>query len=252
MENPPDNSSGQMFTCPTGANGSESWVCSSADNGEAPCARQIPIDLAAKRNPKFLRVRIFRDSEQTENGVLRWDSAPLGSVNACLPETHHADFDFPVSPGMSFEPGRHLLGIEVAGPSKPVRWLKVLSLHIPADNDEPTLPRDPGATELFTITSHCDFAWRHPRAWHERRYIKVMRQALALLRRYPHYIFQLETKNEMLDPFMKWAGRHAPKLIDELKEHLNSGRVEVVCALSNPRLSEVYPEAIVRNMVLGR
>ena len=110
----------------------------------------------------------------------------------------------------------------------------------------------PECTQFYTITSHQDFAWRHSRAWHEERYIQVLRTVLDIMRRHPHYIFQLETKLQQLDPFLKWAGEHDAHLIDELKLRLGEGRLEVVCALSNPRISEVYPETIIRNMAMGR
>lgn len=75
----------------------DSWARSTG-----PRRRQIHVDLDTKHNPKFLRLRLCRDCEQTERGKAFWDGEPLGSVNANLPETHPADFDFPVSPRMNF------------------------------------------------------------------------------------------------------------------------------------------------------
>jgi len=227
-------------------------LCSDSGGSGAPARLETAIDLDTDHRPKFVRVTLRRNNEQTERGVLYWDGEPLGQVNAWLAEECRTDLDLSVSPAMSFGAGPHTLTCEIPGPAQPVRRLEILALHIPADDEESLLAKDPTALEFYTITSHQDFAWRHSRRWHVERYVKAMRAALDLVRRYPHYVFQVETMKEQLVPFMEWAERNDPALIEVLKDLLNQGRLEVVCALSNPRLTEVYPETIVRNMVLGR
>ena len=72
------------------------------------------------------------------------------------------------------------------------------------------------------------------------------------MRDHPHYIWQLENENEELRPFLVRAARQWPEMIDEFWQRVREGRIEVLIAITDPRLSEVYPETIIRNMVLAR
>jgi len=105
---------------------------------------------------------------------------------------------------------------------------------------------------IVNASSHCDWAWRHSRAWHEQRYAETIHQVLLLMRQHPHYVWQLENENEQLAPFLKIAKDRWPELIGEFWQRVREGRIEVVNAISNPRLTEVYPETLVRNLVLGK
>ena len=105
---------------------------------------------------------------------------------------------------------------------------------------------------IVNIASHCDWAWGHTRAWHENRYADMIRDYLMLMRANPKLVWQLETVNEQLQPFLDKAQREWPGLTDEFWQRVRQGRIEVVCGYSNPRLSEVYPELFVRNLVLGK
>jgi alpha-mannosidase len=105
---------------------------------------------------------------------------------------------------------------------------------------------------VVTITSHCDWAWIHSRAWHEGRYAEMIRRYLAIMRENPDYVWQVENVNEQLLPFLAKARRDWPGLVDEFWQGVKQGRIEVVVGYSNPRISEVYPEIFVRNLVLGK
>jgi len=105
---------------------------------------------------------------------------------------------------------------------------------------------------VVTTSAHCDWSWGHSRAWHEDRYAEIIRNVLLLMRQYPSYTWQLENENEQLAPFLRKAAGQWPELIDEFWQRVREGRIEVIVAISDPRLTEVYPETIVRNMVLGK
>lgn len=105
---------------------------------------------------------------------------------------------------------------------------------------------------IVTVTSHCDWAWVHSRAWHEGRYTEMIRRYLKIMRENPGYVWQVENVNEQLLPFLAKARQDWPELIGEFWKGVNDGRIEVVVGYSNPRISEVYPETFVRNLVLGK
>ena len=114
--------------------------------------------------------------------------------------------------------------------------------------DAPVVPKLP----IVNIASHCDWSWAHTRAWHENRYADMIHDYLMLMRTNPKLVWQFETVNEQLQPFLVKAQRQWPGLIDEFWQRVKEGRIEVVNAYSNPRLSEVYPELFVRSLVLGK
>jgi len=105
---------------------------------------------------------------------------------------------------------------------------------------------------IVTVTSHCDWAWVHSRAWHEGRYAEMIRRYLMIMRENPDYVWQVENVNEQLLPFLAKAREQWPELIGEFWKGVKDGRIEVVVGYSNPRISEVYPEIFVRNLVLGK
>ncbi len=80
----------------------------------------------------------------------------------------------------------------------------------------------------------------------------MVRRYLAIMRESPKFVWQLETVNEQLLPFLDKARRDWPELVNEFWQRVKEGRIEVVIGYSNPRLSEVYPEIFVRNLVLGK
>ncbi|MBI5817851.1 MAG: hypothetical protein HZA88_02600 [Verrucomicrobia bacterium] len=105
---------------------------------------------------------------------------------------------------------------------------------------------------VVNASSHCDWCWGHTRMWHEQRYAEIIRQVLGLMRDHPQYVWLLENESEQLAPFLDKAAREWPELIAEFWQRVREGRIEIVGAASNPRLTEVYPETMVRNLVLGK
>lgn len=130
--------------------------------------------------------------------------------------------------------------------------LLVLLTALPADGAPPPQPASEPRLTVVTASSHCDWTWGHTRAWHAERYAQIIRNVLLLMRQHPHYVWQLETENEELAPFLERARQEWPELIDEFWQRLREGRIEVIGAISAPRLCEVYPETMVRNLVLGK
>jgi alpha-mannosidase len=118
-----------------------------------------------------------------------------------------------------------------------------------ASDEQP--PVEPKLT-IVNVASHCDWAWVHTRAWHENRYADMIHDYLLLMRDNPKLVWQLETVNEQLLPFLTKAEQQWPGMIDEFWQRVKEGRIEVVSGYSNPRLSEVYPELFVRSLVLGK
>ncbi len=119
--------------------------------------------------------------------------------------------------------------------------------------DEGAKPAAKPAEMTFVTTSaHCDWTWGHSRAWHEDRYAQIIHDVLILMRENPRYVWQLENENEELAPFLKKAAQQWPGMIDEFWRRVREGRIEVIVAIANPRLTEVYPETLVRNLVLGK
>jgi len=105
---------------------------------------------------------------------------------------------------------------------------------------------------VVNASSHCDWSWGHTRLWHEQRYAEIIRQVLVLMRSHPRYVWLLENEAEELAPFLDKAAREWPELVAEFWQRVREGRIEIVGAVSNPRLTEVYPETMVRNLVLGK
>ncbi|HPM79076.1 MAG TPA: hypothetical protein PLF81_00155 [Candidatus Anammoximicrobium sp.] len=132
-----------------------------------------------------------------------------------------------------------------------VLLLVLLTTLSSAGAEPPQAVPEPRLT-IVTASSHCDWTWGHTRAWHAERYAQIIRNVLLLMRRHPHYVWQLETENEELAPFLEQARQKWPELIDEFWQRVREGRIEVIGAISAPRLCEVYPETMVRNLVLGK
>ena len=105
---------------------------------------------------------------------------------------------------------------------------------------------------VVTVTSHCDWAWVHTRAWHEARYADAIQNYLIIMREYPNYVWQLENVNQELLPFLARADQDWPGLADEFWQRVRQGRIEIVVGFSNPRISEVYPETFVRDLIFGK
>lgn len=117
---------------------------------------------------------------------------------------------------------------------------------------EAAKPKPDGTLTIVTTAAHCDWAWGHSRQWHEDRYAQIIHDVLLLMRKHSGFVWQLENENEELAPFFAKAREQWPGMEDEFWRRVREGRIEVLVAISNPRISEVYPETFVRNLVLGK
>lgn len=130
-------------------------------------------------------------------------------------------------------------------------FLMPLALSGPRAQCAATVAAEPPLT-VVNVSSHCDWCWGHTRLWHEGRYAETIRQVLGLMREHPNYIWQLENENEELAPFLRKAAGEWPGLVEEFWGRVREKRIEVIGAVCNPRLTEVYPETLVRNLVLAK
>jgi len=130
--------------------------------------------------------------------------------------------------------------------------LGLLVLVPPVLAEQTKKPTPEPKLTIVTASAHCDWTWAHSRQWHEDRYAQIIHDVLLLMRKYPRYVWQLENENEELSAFLKKAKVQWPEMIDEFWNRVREGRIEVIVAISDPRLNEVYPETTVRNLVLGK
>ena len=93
---------------------------------------------------------------------------------------------------------------------------------------------------IVNVSSHCDWTWKHSRAWHEERYAETIRQVLLLMRKHPNYVWQIENENEQLAPFLKKARKQWPELVDEFWEQV-SAVGEQVSGGQNPETQDLKP-----------
>src|SRR5512140_2015770 len=92
----------------------------------------------------------------------------------------------------------------------------VCSMALAADTPAGT-PAENASVEtkltIVNIASHCDWSWAHTRAWHENRYAEMIHDYLLLMRQNPKLVWQLETVNEQLQPFLGKAERAWPEVV---------------------------------------
>ncbi|MBT3381128.1 MAG: hypothetical protein HN742_38890 [Lentisphaerae bacterium] len=244
--------------------GSEEVIALTAEHGgplvvrdctgqEQPGEVSLPVALREGHRPRFVRLQVACGADQSDRVMVRWDESTLGEISAYLAEERLIEMELPVPGDARFGAGEHSLAFFFERTDAGPMGLTVRALVVPADDEEPSwVHRETAAAQYYNVTCHADFAWGYPRTWHEQRYVEAIVGALDIMREHPTYCFQLETKLQQLDPFFDWARRNDPSRIEELKGRIAEGRMEVICALSNPRISEVYGETLVRNMVLGR
>ena len=213
----------------------------------------VPVFLRESHCPRFVRLQVVCGEDRADRVLVHWDGNVLGEISAYLAEQRQIEMELPVPERAEFGRGEHVLEFSTDSATGSRRGLTLRALVVPADDEEPSWQhREAPEVQYYNVTCHADFAWGYARAWHEARYVEGICAALDIMRVHPGYRFQLETKLQQLDPFFQWARENDPARIDELRDRISEGRMEVICALSNPRISEVYGETLVRNMTLGR
>jgi hypothetical protein len=212
---------------------------------------EIKIYLPRAFAAKFIRLAVSQGPEQPEEALVFWDGAAAGAIYPCLPENFAMTADLPLPSGASLAAGPHHLGFKTKGGQR--RTVEILSVQIPPETEDMIFYYPSGNhPKFYNLTSHCDFAWRHPRKWHEARYIELLKAMLGIMRSRPGYIYQVESWQQQLKPFFELSRKDGPGLTKDFKKYLRAGQIELTGALSNPRLSEIWPETFVRNLTLGR
>lgn len=102
---------------------------------------------------------------------------------------------------------------------------------------------------LYVIPyTHPDWSWCHSRQWHERRYMAVFEEVLALMEKDEAATWYMDCFTTELRPLLE----RKPELLEKLREAVVSGRVAVCGAYSNVRPNMAADEAYARNLIIGR
>ena len=105
-------------------------------------------------------------------------------------------------------------------------------------------------TRLFVVPyAHNDYSWLGTNLWDRERTPLVHKEVLEIMRRERDFRWFLDVKLEALD----WFLERYPEMLPELKERVQEGRFGIspgsFCNPDNPFLE---PEALIRNLVVGR
>ncbi len=96
--------------------------------------------------------------------------------------------------------------------------------------------------------THCDWAWVHTRAWHERRYALIFAETLEIMRRDPDYRWYIDNWACQLAPLLDLR----PDLLPDLRSRIAEGRIAVCGGYANVRPHMVGDETYVRSLLIGR
>jgi alpha-mannosidase len=106
-----------------------------------------------------------------------------------------------------------------------------------------------GAKLFFVPYGHNDYGWLNTNLWDRARTPLVHKEALEIMRREKEFKWFLDTEFEALS----WFLEEYPEMLDELKQRVKEGRWGVAAgSFCNPDNLFMEPEAIIRNLVLGR
>src|SRR5262249_53753338 len=102
--------------------------------------------------------------------------------------------------------------------------------------------------KLFIVPfSHVDWAWVNSRAWMVHRHAIVLAEALDILKTTPDFPFYIEQWNEQMEPFLD----RRPERATEMRQALQTGKVEACGGVCNQHPGWMESESLVRDMVLG-
>src|SRR5215471_760177 len=104
--------------------------------------------------------------------------------------------------------------------------------------------------KLFVLPySHNDYGWLNSNLWDRERLALVHKEALEIMRQEPEFKWYIDTELEALSWFLEGY----PEMFDELKQRIHEGRWAVAAgSFCNPDNLYMEPEAMIRNIVLGR
>ncbi|HPP12428.1 MAG TPA: hypothetical protein PKW42_06800, partial [bacterium] len=95
---------------------------------------------------------------------------------------------------------------------------------------------------------HADWAWTFHRRWHEKRYVLVFKEVLALCRRWPDFRWYFDTYLTQLEPFL----RSCPELLPELRKRISHGQINICGTYTNLRPTMTGEETQIRDILIGQ
>jgi len=96
---------------------------------------------------------------------------------------------------------------------------------------------------------HADFAYGHPRDWHEKRYNLVLNEALDLLRADSSFRYMFDAYWDFLEPFL----RLSPGRIADTKRYMRENKIGIHGGqLANAKPDQVGGELYIRNLGWGK
>lgn len=106
-----------------------------------------------------------------------------------------------------------------------------------------------GAKIFFVPYSHNDFSWFASETWHWERAALIDERAVEIMRRDENFKWFIDVKLERIDR----TAELKPEVLAELKELCKDGRVGIAAgSVANNDNPFNEPEAVIRNMTLGR
>lgn len=96
---------------------------------------------------------------------------------------------------------------------------------------------------------HADFAYGHPREWHEKRYNLALNEALDLMKTDPSFRYMFDSYWDFLHPFLELS----PTRVRELRKRVRENRIGIHGGqLANAKPDHIGGELYIRNLILGK
>ena len=108
------------------------------------------------------------------------------------------------------------------------------------DDTSQMQPHLDGKRIILLPYNHADYAWRHTRRWHQRRYLAIFERILELFATQPAFRYFYDSYSECLHECL----RAFPERLAELRRLLAEGRLAIVGGQwSNLRFLQAGDEA---------
>ena len=101
---------------------------------------------------------------------------------------------------------------------------------------------------LIVPYCHADWAWTFTRRWHEKRYVLVFEEVLDILKKHSEFRWYMDIYITQLEPFL----RTKPERVEELKERIRQGKIDICGTFTNLRPSMVGEETQIRDIIIGK
>jgi len=103
--------------------------------------------------------------------------------------------------------------------------------------------------KIFVVPyCHADWAWTFHRRWHEKRYVLIFKEVLALCRKHPDFRWYFDTYITQLEPLLRFC----PDLLPELRKRIYDGQINICGTFTNLRPSRTGEETQIRDIILGQ